>query len=164
YGLSAITDTNITHTDPADGFTFVTHGLEQITSDVHVQALLAKAYFSDNFINVGHHNAGDIDPFIAGIAEDHVDGSNLGLTFHTILVAQFSRLRDGDRFFSLNESFNAEERTILRAGNTLGEVIEANTTITNLQKDVFRFLSQEDGKSSGYYTNNNGQQDLTGSR
>lgn len=42
--------------------------------------------------------AGSIDPFAAGMAEDHVPGSDLGILFHTILVEQFERLRDGDRF------------------------------------------------------------------
>ncbi len=163
YGLPLITDTNITHTDPTDGFTFVTHGLEQITSDVHVQALLARAYFSANFLGAGH-NAGDIDPFIAGLAEDHVPGSDMGPLFTAILTDQFSRLRDGDRFFYLNESFNAEEQAILGQGATLGKIITANTGVTNLQADVFRFLAREDGKGKGYYTNKNGQAELTGSQ
>src|SRR5262249_2901498 len=109
------------------------------------------------------HNAGDIDPFNAGIAEDHVNGSNLGPTFQAILVDQFSRLRDGDRFFYLNEDLNAEEVSIISVGNTMANVIKANTSITNLQDDVFHFFTQQDGKGRGYYTNTNGQNELTGS-
>src|SRR5581483_8226648 len=84
--------------------------------------------------------------------------------FHNILVDQFSRLRDGDRFFYLNESMTSAEQSILNAGNTLAKVITARTGITNLQADVFRFLAQEDGKTKGYYTNKNGQAELTGSQ
>jgi peroxidase len=169
FGLPLITDTNITETDPTDGFSFTSHGFEQITSNVHVQRLLSDAYtnFSRNttpgFLSTGHF-AGDIDPFIAGLAEDHVPGSDLGPLFTTILVNQFTRLRSGDQYFYLNESFNAEEQAILDQGSTLGKVITANTGVTNLQSDVFRFLSKEDGKGKGYYTNKNGQAELTGSQ
>ena len=76
-------------------------------------------------------------------------GSDLGPLFHTILVEQFTRLRDGDRFFYLNYEFTAAELALIGAGDTLAEVIKANTTITNLQDDVFRFLAQEDGQGEG---------------
>src|SRR5262249_8871701 len=138
------------------------HGFEQITSDVHVQRLLSDAYtnFTRNttpgFISTGHF-AGDIDPFIAGLAEDHVPGSDMGHLFTAILSDQFTRLSTGDRFFYLTESFEAEERALIAQGNTLGKIIATNTTATNLQSDVFRFLSQQDGKGKGYYANTNGQ-------
>jgi hypothetical protein len=169
FGLAPITDTNITETDPTDGFTFTSHGFEQITSDVHVQRLLSDAYtnFTRNttpgFISTGHF-AGDIDPFIAGLAEDHVPGSDMGPLFTAILANQFGRLQTGDRFFYLNEDFNSEEQTLLGQGDTLAKVITANTGATNLQDDVFRFLAREDGKGKGYYTNKNGQAELTGSQ
>src|SRR5262249_13096352 len=67
-------------------------------------------------------------------------------------------------FFYLNETFTSAERAILGRGNTLGKVIKANTNVTNLQSDVFRFLSKENGKSSGDYTTQNGQAELTGSQ
>ena len=89
----------------------------QITSNVTVQQELQAAYGSvDN-----------IDPFEGGLAEDHVAGSDMGPLFTTILADQFTRLRDGDRFFYLNESFNPDELNILRQGDTLAKVIEANT-------------------------------------
>src|SRR5204862_5990504 len=89
--------------------------------------------------------------------------SDLGPLFHAILTNQFTRLSTGDRFFYLNQSFTAAEQAILAQGNTLGKVIAANSNAANLQADVFRFLSQEDGKGKGYYTNKNGQTELTGS-
>ena len=73
-------------------------------------------------------------------------GSDLGPLFTTILVHQFTRLRDGDRFFYLNERFNAEELAILSGGNTLAKVIMANTDVRNLQDDVFRYARSQPGK------------------
>lgn len=107
----------------------------QITKNVAVQQELQKAYGTvDN-----------IDPFEGGMAEDHVAGSDLGPLFTRIIADQFNRLRAGDRFFYLNESFNKDELNILSQGNTLARVIETNTNITNLQSDVFVFKSSISG-------------------
>jgi hypothetical protein len=107
----------------------------QITSNVQVQNELKAAYGSVN----------NIDPFEGGLAEDHVRGSDMGPLFTRILADQFARLRDGDRWFYLNESFNPEEMSILQQGSTLAKVIEANTDITNLQSDVFLFKAAISG-------------------
>jgi hypothetical protein len=74
-----------------------------------------------------------------------VPGSDVGQLFQTILVNQFTRLRDGDRFFYLNETFTPAEQAILNQGNTLAKMIEANTNITNLQSDVFQFKASISG-------------------
>jgi hypothetical protein len=108
----------------------------QITSNVTVQKELREAYGS----------IANIDPFGGGLAEDHVAGSDLGPLFTTIIANQFTRLRAGDRFFYLNESWNAGELRILNQGNTLAKIIEANTGITNLQSDVFKFTASISGK------------------
>jgi hypothetical protein len=143
-----------------------THGFDQITSDPAVQQQLLQAFTGptrQTFLANGK-NAGDINPFVAGLAEDHVPGSDLGPLFQAILVDQFTRLRTGDRFFYLNESFTAEEQAILNQRNTLGKIIIANTTVTNLQSDVFRSLATEDGKNSVYYATRNGRAEVTGSQ
>jgi peroxidase len=107
----------------------------QITSNVQVQQELQQAYGSvDN-----------IDPFEGGLAEEHVLGSDVGPLFQAIMVDQFTRLRNGDRFFYLNEHFNRDELNLLQQGNTLAKVIEANTSITNLQSDVFLFTASISG-------------------
>jgi peroxidase len=110
----------------------------QITSNVTVQQELQKAYGSvDN-----------IDPFEGGLAEDHVAGSDLGPLFTKIIADQFTRLRDGDRFFYLNQSYNQDELNILQQGNSLANIIEANTSVTNLQGDVFVFKAAISGTVS----------------
>jgi len=107
----------------------------QITSNVTLQKELQQLYGTvDN-----------IDPFVGGISEDLVPGSNLGPTFRAILVNQFTRLRDGDRFFYLNEHFTSDEMNLLQQATTLGQVIEANTGVRNLQNDVFKFTASIEG-------------------
>ena len=107
----------------------------QITSNVQVQQALEQAYGSvDN-----------IDAFEGGLAEDHVRGADVGPLFRAIMVDQFTRLRDGDRFFYLNESFSPDEMRLFQQGDTLAKVIEANTDITNLQANVFLFATSISG-------------------
>ncbi len=124
----------------------------QITRNVQVQKELQAAY----------GNVNNIDPFEGGLAEDHVPGSDMGPLFTRILADQFTRLRDGDRFFYLNENLNAEELRILQQGNTLAKVIEANTNITNLQSDVFLFTASISGTVSLSSGTNSFPQGLAG--
>jgi hypothetical protein len=107
----------------------------QITRDVTVQQKLEQTYGSVD----------RIDPFEGVEAEGHVRGADVGPTLKAMLVDQFTRLRDGDRFFYLNEHFTSDERNLLRQGNTLTKVIEANTDITNLQRDIFFFKASVGG-------------------
>ncbi|HEY1686462.1 MAG TPA: peroxidase family protein [Tepidisphaeraceae bacterium] len=108
----------------------------QITSNPTVQKELEEAY-------PGGVNT--IDAFEGGLAEDHVKGSDVGPLFQAIMVNQFTRLRDGDRFFYLNENFNAEENKILQQGSSLAKVIENNTNVTGLQTNVFLFNASISG-------------------
>ena len=98
---------------------------EQITSDKSVQASLAVTYGSvDN-----------IDLWIGGLAEDHLPNSSAGETFTAILVDQFTRLRDGDRFWYENSLADNLVRDI--RNTSLADIIRRNTGLTKLQEDVF---------------------------
>ncbi len=97
----------------------------EITSDVSLQQRLKDVYGTvDN-----------IDLWIGGLAEDHVDGSNMGETFQTIISDQFMRLRDGDRFWYQN-IFAGEQLQQIES-TTLADVIERNTTAHDLNVNVF---------------------------
>jgi hypothetical protein len=106
----------------------------QITSDPAVQQELRATYGT---LPGGQDNVNAVDPFIGMLAEAHVSGADVGPLVKAILVKQFTALRDGDRFFYLNESFNSAELSLIQQGNTLAKVIENNTPITNLQDNVF---------------------------
>lgn len=96
-----------------------------ITSDVDLQNTLRDLYGSvDN-----------IDLWVGGLAEDHVDGSSLGETFHTIVANQFTRLRDGDRYWYEN-ILDADQIAEVES-TTLADVIERNSNVDGLQDNVF---------------------------
>ncbi|MEZ6317600.1 MAG: peroxidase family protein [Phycisphaerales bacterium] len=75
------------------------------------------------------------DLWVAGLAETHVPGSSFGPTFQAIIADQFTRLRDGDRFWYENVY---DAGTIAQLNATrLSDVIERNTTVGNLPPSVF---------------------------
>jgi hypothetical protein len=132
YGLSRITS------------------FDQITADKAVQASLASTYGSvDN-----------IDLWIGGLAEDHLPNSSLGATFTKILVDQFTRLRDGDRFWYQN---SLSEKMVRDVQNTsLADVIRRNTELTKLQADVFFFNESTTVMLEAAPETQNGQQPQNG--
>jgi hypothetical protein len=107
----------------------------QITSNVAVQ----------NELKATYGTVDQIDPFEGMLAEDHVAGADVGPTVKAILGKQFAALRDGDRFFYLNESFTSAEKNLIQQDNTLAKVIESNTPVTNLQSNVFIFTASISG-------------------
>jgi hypothetical protein len=106
----------------------------QITSNVDVQQKLAQLY----------GGVDNIDAFVGALAEDHAPGADVGPLTKAVLVDQFTRLRDGDRYFYLNEQFTPDEQRILR-GTTLSRIIEENTGLTDLQRNVFFFKASISG-------------------
>jgi len=98
-----------------------------VSTDPDVDRALASVYKSID----------DVDLFVGAISEDHAPGAQVGELVATVLRDQFERLRDGDRFwYRRDAAFSASELTELEA-TRLSDVIRRNTTITNLQDNVF---------------------------
>lgn len=121
HGLASYNDTRVAvGLAPAESFA-------DITSDPELQAKLEDAY-------------GDVDSvelWIGLLSEDHVANASVGETMQLILVDQFSRLRDGDRFWYENV-FRMDSKALNRLRSTsLKDIIEANTDIEGLQDNVF---------------------------
>lgn len=115
FGLDAVTDWS------------------DITSDVRLQGILEELYGTvDN-----------IDPFVGGLVEDRFSGSMLGEFFWTVLVDQFTRTRDGDRFWYENR-FSPEVVAEIEKVK-LSDIIEWNTDVTHIQDYVFMFYHRMGG-------------------
>lgn len=76
-----------------------------------------------------------LDPFLGAMLESPVDGSIVGELNWSIISDQFSRLRDGDRFWYEN-LFDGEVLAWLD-NRSLSDIILDNTGIQWLQDDVF---------------------------
>ncbi len=97
-----------------------------ITSDQDTAVRLEAAYGDVNLV----------DLWVGGLAEDRINGGLLGETFSAIVVDQFSRIRDGDRFWRQADRFAPQEEAALWS-TTLSDIVLRNTEIEYLQRDVF---------------------------
>jgi len=99
----------------------------EISSDRRVAAALERVYGSVDAI----------DPWVGALAEDHVRGALVGELVRTILIDQFTRLRDGDSFWY--QISLAPPIVRLIGQQSLCQVIRRNSRIrSEIQADVFR--------------------------
>ncbi|MBJ6611807.1 MAG: peroxidase family protein [Candidatus Thiothrix moscowensis] len=77
----------------------------------------------------------DVDLWVAGLAEKPVGDSLFGQTFTKIMSDQFTRLRDGDRFWYENQ-FSGRELQAIK-NTSLADIIARNTDFDNVQKHAF---------------------------
>jgi peroxidase len=108
----------------------------QVTPDNGIQRKLHDLY----------NNVNNIDLWVGGLAEQHVPGTSTGQLIRTVLINQFTRLRNGDRFWYQNQSIYVPSGALPSGAASLGsvtlaDVIAANTTNTrdHLQDNVFFF-------------------------
>src|SRR4029079_8543173 len=85
-----------------------------------------------------------------------VAGASVGQLAKTIIADQFQRLRDGDRFWYQSQ-FSGQTLTDLE-NTSLSDIIKRNTTITNLQGNVF-FMKAEINGQVFVDANSNGRLD-----
>jgi len=104
---------------PADTFS-------EISSDAQLAAALDEAYQSIE----------DVDLWVGALAEDPLAEGLVGELLGAILADQFSRLRDGDRFFHLNDDDLLQLMPTI--GQTrLSQIILRNTNIERLAPSAF---------------------------
>ncbi|MDX1627036.1 MAG: peroxidase family protein, partial [Wenzhouxiangellaceae bacterium] len=79
----------------------------------------------------------DIDPWIGGLAEDRAPGRMVGPLLQAILVEQFVRLRDGDRFWYRN-IFSGEVLEEIESTRLVDVVRRNSEAGSELPADLFR--------------------------
>jgi Ca2+-binding RTX toxin-like protein len=106
-----------------------------ITSDSALVARLEGVYGSVDLV----------DAWVGGLAEDALAGGMLGELFSVIMIDQFTRLRDGDAFWSEGrEGLSDDERKELW-DTTLADIILRNTEVEAIQSDVFSAMERTIG-------------------
>ncbi|HEX5472029.1 MAG TPA: peroxidase family protein, partial [Lacipirellulaceae bacterium] len=100
---------------------------DQISSDPAVVAGLQALY----------GNVNNIDAWIGALAEDHYGDSQMGELLTVGLAKQFTDIRDGDRLWFLNDPDLSASDINWLMSLKLSDIIRMNTSITNLQANVF---------------------------
>ncbi len=98
-----------------------------ISSEPTIQAGLQSLYSSVD----------DIDPWVGALSEDHYADSQVGELITIGLAEQFRRTRDGDRLWFLRDTDLSADDVSWLLSMRLSDIIRMNTSITNLQSDVF---------------------------
>jgi len=110
------------------------NSFSEINSDKDVAEALANTYSSVD----------EIDTWVGLLAEEHVNGAMVGPTLSKILTDQFTRLRDGDRFYY--EAIFSREMVEFVNEQTLATIIRRNTEIgSELPDNVF--LIEQDSQT-----------------
>lgn len=99
---------------------------DEISSDHDVQMALFEAYDG---------NVDKIDAWVGALCEDHLRGSSVGELIYCVMEDQFSRLRDGDRFWYEREFYGYELRLI--ENTRLSDIIRRNTDLEHIPNNVF---------------------------
>lgn len=99
---------------------------DQITSDTALAGTLESLYGDVN----------NIDLWVGALSEDRLAGSSLGELLTAGILHQFKVLRDCDRFWYQTDPELADVMAQIEA-TTLADIILANSSITNLQGNVF---------------------------
>ena len=86
----------------------------------------------------------NVDAWVGMLAEDHMPKALFGATIMKIMEDQFLRLRDGDRFYYLNDpALTAEDHEEI-AATLFSDIIRRNTRIELMQDEVFYAEQHED--------------------
>ncbi len=103
----------------------------QISSNPDIQGKLQSLY----------GNVNNIDLWVGGLAEDHVPNAMVGETIREVLIDQFSRLRDGDRYWYQNDQFFLDNKDHMKQVHqtNLSDLIKLNTDIEQIQHNVFHY-------------------------
>lgn len=80
----------------------------------------------------------NIDIWVGGILEDQSKGARVGPLFRCLLVEQFKRLRDGDRFWYENPNiFKPEQLEQIKRSSLASVLCNSADNITKVTDDVF---------------------------
>jgi peroxidase len=106
-----------------------------ITSDADTQARLETAYGTID----------KVDLWVGGLAEDHVEGTQLGVTFTYIVADQFERTRAADEGFGAIDPEVDQGILDEIAATQLSDIIMRNTDVDRIQDDVFLAANRMSG-------------------
>ena len=109
------------------------NSFEELCQDAECHSTLKELYQDIN----------NLDPWVGMLAEDHMEEALFGETIMAIMLEQFSRLRDGDRYYYENDSAISDEEKAQIKDTKFSDIVRINTSITLMQDDVFKAMDHE---------------------
>ncbi len=97
----------------------------QVTSNSNVARALSRAY---------NGNVDNMDTWVCGISEDHAPQSSLGPLFNTIVRSEFTRLRDGDRFYFETDGYFTPLQ--IRRVATIRKLVGPDNELGSIMKNI----------------------------
>ena len=107
------------------------HDFSAISSDPLMNQTLSYIYGDIN----------NIDPWVGMLAENHMPNALFGNTAMTIIRQQFIALRDGDRFYYLNDPDLTVVEKLYLHKTKLADIIRRNSPVTIIEDEVFKVQS-----------------------
>lgn len=144
------------------------HGLpdyNQIRKELGLPVLTDFSEYPEGEVGLGqkfqdvYGSIDNIDSWTGLLGEKTIKGALVGETLHAIFVDQFTRLRDGDRFWY--ENYLSKRLRYLVEKQKLSTVIKRNTDIEFIQDDVFR-VRKSTGNPTNLLTNGGFENKLEG--
>lgn len=89
-------------------------------------------------------NINIIDPWVGFLAEKPLPNTIFGETLYKVMSLQFGALRDGDRFFYLNDPVLTQEEKDAINATTFRDVIMENTGVSIMQENVFNAMPHDE--------------------
>ncbi|HHB78623.1 MAG TPA: T9SS type A sorting domain-containing protein [Saprospiraceae bacterium] len=105
----------------------------EITQDVQKQAKIKALYWDID----------DIDPWVGMLLEDRIPNKMMGETMHATLYRQFQRLRDGDRFFYLNDPELSQTEINWINNTMLSDLVMRNSNVKLMQRELIVAMPRE---------------------
>ncbi|HQW54587.1 MAG TPA: peroxidase family protein [Saprospiraceae bacterium] len=99
----------------------------QISSDIIMNQTLEFVYGDIN----------KIDPWVGLLAENHMSDALFGKTAMTILKKQFVALRNGDRYYYLNDDALSPLDKLSLKNTRLADIVRRNSPVTILKDNIF---------------------------
>lgn len=125
-----------TYCDIADYFSLeVPSTFADLTSDIQLQFDLSSVYA----------DVSDVDLWIGLLAEDKIEGLDVGHVLGLLLEDEFTSLMTGDRFFfAWDEGLNQSEIDLIM-NTRLSDILQRNTSLSNLSGNVFFAVPEPTG-------------------
>ena len=78
-----------------------------------------------------------VDLWVGGLAEQHINGGQVGQTFWVVIHEQLDRLQEGDRFYYLDRFENFDFYQDFGEDTTFANIVARNTSLTDLDTSIF---------------------------